>query len=72
MGATTVRLNEAFIQTAKVAAQASKRSISKQVEYWGEIGRIAETNRDLPYEVIENILKANAEVEAGKYTPYQG
>ena len=37
MGATTVRLNEAFIQTAKVAAQASKSSLSKQVEYWGEI-----------------------------------
>lgn len=71
MGATTVRLDDAFINSAKIAAQASKRSVSKQVEYWGKIGRIAEANRDLPYSVIENILKANAEVDAGEYTRCQ-
>lgn len=69
MGTATVRLNEDFISTAKVAAKANKRSVSKQVEYWAEIGRITENNRDLPFEVVKSILKANAEVENGQYTP---
>ena len=68
--ATSVRLDDAFVSEAQVYAEVSKRSVPKQIEYWAEIGRIAEDNPDLPYEFIKNALTAMKEAEAGKLTPY--
>lgn len=68
--ATSVRLDDEFVGTAQIYAEATKRSIPKQIEHWAEIGRIAEDNPDLPYDFIKNALLASAEVNSGKVTPY--
>ena len=68
--ATSVRLDDDFVNDAKIYADASKRSVPKQIEHWAEIGRIAEDNPDLPYEFIREALAAKVEMEAGKATPY--
>lgn len=68
--ATSVRLDDELVGDAKVYADASKRSVPKQIEHWAEIGRIAEDNPDLPYEFIQQARIALAEVAAGKATPY--
>ncbi len=68
--ATSVRLDDDFVGEAQIYAEIHKRSVPKQIEYWAEIGRVAEDNPDLPYEFIKNALMAMAEVKAGKVTPY--
>lgn len=68
--AISVRLDDELVGDAKVYADASKRSVPKQIEHWAEIGRIAEDNPDLPYEFIQQTRIALAEVAAGKATPY--
>ena len=69
--ATSVRLDDDFINSTKAYAEASKRSVPKQIEHWAEIGRIVEDNPDLPYEFIRDALIAKAEIDAGLGTPYK-
>lgn len=68
--AISVRLDDDFVGEAQVYAEVNKRSVPKQIEYWAEIGRIAEDNPDLPYEFIKDALMATREANAGKLTPY--
>ncbi len=68
--ATSVRLDDVLVCDARVYANATRRSVPKQIEHWAEIGRIAEDNPDLPYEFIQQVQLAKAEVTAGKVTPY--
>ncbi|WP_260292046.1 ParD-like family protein [Sedimenticola hydrogenitrophicus] len=68
--ATSVRLDDEFVGEAQVYAQASKRSVPKQIEHWAEIGRMAEDNPDLPYSFIKEAIIATAEVETGRVTKY--
>lgn len=67
---TSVRLDDEFVNDAKVYADVNKRSLPKQIEHWAEIGRMAEDNPDLPYEFIQDVRTAKAEIESGKATPY--
>jgi hypothetical protein len=58
---TAVRLSEEIIQKARIRSEAMERSISKQIEYWAKIGKIAEENPDLPYSFIKDILLGQQE-----------
>lgn len=69
--ATSVRLDDEFVSDAKIYADVNKRSVPKQIEHWAEIGRMVEDNPDLPYEFIQNVRTAKAEIEAWKSTPYR-
>ncbi|MCA4113851.1 ParD-like family protein, partial [Serratia marcescens] len=42
--ATSIRLDDDFVLDVKVHAEASSRSVPKQIEHWARIGRIAEDN----------------------------
>lgn len=66
-----VKLSDALLSDAKVASKALHRSVPGQIEHWARIGKIAEENPDLSYDMIRNILIANEEVQAGKLTPYE-
>ncbi|MCO7263716.1 ParD-like family protein [Dickeya zeae] len=68
--AISIRLDEDFVTEVKVYAEASSRSVPKQIEHWARIGRIAEDNPDLTYEFIMDILLAQSEVENGKVSRY--
>ena len=68
--ATSVRLDDDFVNEVQVYAEIQKRSVPKQIEHWAEIGRIAEDNPDLPYEFIKDALIGMAEAKAGRLTPY--
>jgi hypothetical protein len=62
-----VKLSEELVAQAKRYAQIQHRSIPKQIEYWSQIGRIAEENPDLPFSVIRDILLADQEEPVGEY-----
>ena len=68
--ATSIRLDDDFVEEVKVHAEAMSRSVPKQIEYWAKIGRIAEDNPELPFSFINEILLAKSEIDNGRMTKY--
>lgn len=68
--ATTVRLDDDFVNKVKIHADVASRSVPKQIEYWAKIGNIAEDNPDLPYSFISEILLAHSEIRNQKIVHY--
>ena len=62
-----VKLADSLVEQAKRYALIQHRSVPKQIEYWSQIGRIAEENPDLPFSMIRDILIADQEAPAGEY-----
>ncbi|MHA7845120.1 TA system antitoxin ParD family protein [Serratia sp. D1N4] len=69
--AISVRLDGGFVEDVKVYADASSRSVPKQIEYWAKIGRMAEDNPDLPFSFIKEALLAKSEVDNGRMKKYE-
>lgn len=65
--AVNIKLSERLVEKAKAHALANHRSIPKQIEYWSQLGRIAEENPDLSYSLIRDILLAEQEEVVGEY-----
>lgn len=62
-----VKLSEALVDQARRYAVIEHRSVPKQIEYWSQIGKIAEENPDLPFSMIRDILVADQEEAVGEY-----
>jgi hypothetical protein len=62
-----VKLSEALVDQARRHANVVHRSVPKQIEYWSQIGKIAEENPDLPFAMIRDILIADQEAPSGEY-----
>ena len=62
-----VKLSENLVEQAKVYGQIEHRSVPKQIEYWSQIGKIAQENPDLPFSMIREILIADQEQAIGEY-----
>lgn len=69
--AQSIRLDDNFVNTAKVYAAAASRSVPKQIEYMALIGQIAIDNPDLSYAFINEALHAQVEMEHGLVKPYK-
>ena len=63
----TVKLADSLVEQAKRYALIQHRSVPKQIEYWSQIGKIAEENPDLPFSMIRDILLADQEEPVGEY-----
>ncbi|PKE29963.1 hypothetical protein CWS43_14560 [Rahnella sp. AA] len=68
--ATSIRLDDDFVSDVKIHAEASHRSIPKQIEHWAKIGQIVEENPDMTYRFIVETLLAKSEMDNNKVTPY--
>jgi hypothetical protein len=62
-----VKLSEGLVDLARRYAQIQHRSVPKQIEYWSQIGKIAEENPDMPFAMIRDILIADQEEVVGEY-----
>jgi len=62
-----VKLPKDLIEQAKLYAHIEHRSVPKQIEYWSQIGKIAQENPDLPFAMIRDILIADQEPVIGEY-----
>ena len=60
----TISIDDGLYQQAKMQAQAERRSITQQIEWWATIGKAALDNPDLPIDFIHDLLIANAEDKA--------
>ncbi len=59
--AVNVKLSEELVAEAKRYGGIHHRSLPKQIEYWSQMGKIAEENPELPFSMIRDILIARAE-----------
>lgn len=62
-----VKLSDSLVEQAKAYAHIEHRSVPKQIEYWSQIGKIAQENPDLPFSMIREILIADQEPVIGEY-----
>ena len=68
--AKAVKISEDILDAARIYAKVKHRSIAKQVEYWAQMGKIAEDNPELPLSFIQDILQGREEVRQGLAVPY--
>jgi len=62
-----VKLSDTLVDQARRYGAVQHRSVPKQIEYWSQIGKIAEENPDLPFALIRDILIADQEETVGEY-----
>lgn len=56
-----VRINDDLYEQARAQAQAERRTIAGQIEFWALVGRTALDNPDLPIDLVRDLLVARAE-----------
>ncbi len=68
--ATAVRITDELAREAKKFSTIDNRSVTGQIEHWARIGKCAEENPDLTYDLIKDILIGLAELEQGESSEY--
>ncbi len=68
--ARAIKLSETLISDAAVSGKAQHRSTPRQIEYWANIGKIADENPDMPLGMVKDILQSLEEVKAGDVSDY--
>ena len=63
--AVNVKLSQGLVEQARNYGRVQHRFIPKQIEYWFQIGKIAEENLDLPFAMIRDIFVAQIGDPAG-------
>ncbi len=69
--AIAIKLSDQIVAEAKKYGTVYSRSTPKQIEYWAQIGKIAEENPDLPFSFIKEILLAKVELAEGEVSNYE-
>lgn len=69
--ATAVRISESLVREAKLMSSVDNRSVTGQIEHWAKIGKCAEENPSLNYNLIKEILIGIEELNQGESTEYQ-
>jgi hypothetical protein len=58
--ATAVRVSEKLVNDARKYSKVEHRSLTGQIEHWAIIGKCAEENPDLTYDLIKEITELNS------------
>ena len=66
-----VRISDKLVDEAKIQSRVENRSITGQIEYWAKIGKIAEENPNLPYNLLKEILLGLEQLKSGLGTEYK-
>ena len=68
--ATAVRVSENLLSIARKYSKVDHRSITGQIEHWARIGKCAEENPDLTYDLIKEILIGVQELDNEEKSEY--
>ena len=68
--ATAVRISDGLISEARKYSKIEHRSLTGQIEHWARIGKCAEENPDLTYDLIREILIGMEELDRGEREEY--
>ena len=69
--ATAIRISEDLVGEAKKYSKIDHRSLTGQIEHWARVGKCAEENPDLTYDLIKEILIGIAELDQGERSEYK-
>lgn len=69
--ATAVRVSDLLLKEARLVSSVENRSVTGQIEYWAKIGKCAEENPDLTYNLIRDILLGLEELAQDEVTEYK-
>jgi hypothetical protein len=69
--ATAVRVSDDLVNDARKYSKIDHRSLTGQIEHWAIIGKCAEENPDLTYDLIKEILIGVEELDRGEKSEYQ-
>ncbi|MCH7964805.1 MAG: hypothetical protein IH852_12805 [Bacteroidetes bacterium] len=64
-------MSDELIREAKTLSKVENRSVTGQIEYWAKIGKIAEQNPTMSFELIKEILIGIEEVDSKRGTEYK-
>ncbi len=67
---TAVRISHKLVDDARVISKVENRSVTGQIEYWAKIGKIAEENPTMSFQLIKEILFGLEELDSGKGIDY--
>ena len=65
-----VRISDKLVREARLFSKVDNRSVTGQIEHWAKIGKCAEENPDLTYDLIKEILIGLEELELGESSEY--
>jgi hypothetical protein len=68
---TAVRVSDKLVSEARKFSKVDHRSLTGQIEHWARIGKCAEENPDLTYDLIKEILIGIEELDRGEKSEYQ-
>ncbi len=68
--AIAVRISSDLLADARRYSKIDHRSLTGQIEHWARIGKCAEENPDLTYDLIKEILIGIAELDQGEREEY--
>ncbi len=68
---TAVRISEDLVDEARKTSRIDHRSLTGQIEHWARIGKCAEENPDLTYDLIKEVLRGIEELNLGQKSEYQ-
>ena len=66
-----IKLSDELYKDAAKYAKVESRSLPKQIEYWSKIGKIAEDNPELTYNMIKEILLSKQELLFNEVSDYE-
>ncbi len=69
--ASAVRVSDELVREARIFSKIEQRSLTGQIEHWAKIGKCAEENPDLTYNLIKDILIGLVEFEQGESSEYK-
>jgi hypothetical protein len=68
--ATAVRVSDSLVNDARKYSKVDHRSLTGQIEHWAMIGKCAEENPDLTYDLIKEIMIGIEELERDEKSEY--
>jgi hypothetical protein len=68
---TAVRLPSNLIIEAKKLSAINFRTVSKQIEYWAYLGKLADENPDLPVGFIKGCIEAKNEIDNDNVSKFE-
>ncbi len=68
--ATAVHISDNLVNDARKYSKIDHRSLTGQIEHWAIIGKCAEENPDLTYDLIKEVLIGVEELDRGEKIEY--
>ncbi len=65
-----IRVSDDLARDAEIYSKIDQRSIKSQIEHWARIGKCAEENPNLTYDLVKEILVGIEELEHGEFSEY--